>query len=114
MDEEILKSFLIQFDGIVKFKDYILATLLDDYMAYSNTNEIVKINRINMLQGIAERTYWSLYSNCRLNISLQFMQRGFNLHLTQRLENQQIKDIITKINKYTIEDDNYLNYFVYF
>ena len=110
MDEETIRSFLMQFDGVVKFKDYILATLLDDYMAYSATNEIVKINRINMLQGMTERSYWSLYSNCRLNISLQFMQRGFNLSLTQRLENKEIKDIISKINKYNIEDDNYLNY----
>jgi hypothetical protein len=110
MDEDCIKSFAFQFDGVTKFKDYMIATLLDDYMAYSHTNEIVKTNRINMLQGMAERTYWSLYSNCRLNISLQFMQRGFNLNLTQRLENQQIKDIICKINKYSIEDDNYLNY----
>ena len=110
MNEDMIKVFLLQFDGIIKFKDYIIATLLDDFMSYSYTNEIVKLNRINMLQVIAERSYWGLYSNCRLNISLQFMQRGFNLHLTQRLDNDQIKDIIIKINKYTIEDDNYLNY----
>ena len=42
MDEDSVKSFAYQFDGVTKFKDYIVATLLDDYMAYSHTNEIVK------------------------------------------------------------------------
>lgn len=104
------ESFNMQFNGVCNFKDYLVATLLDDYMAYSSTNEVMRTNRINMLQTMNERSYWSLYSNCRLNISLQFMQRGFNLHLTQRLENDQIKGIIEKINKYSVEDDNYLNY----
>ncbi len=110
IDIKDFNSFDMQFNGVCNFKDYIVATLLDDYMSYSSTNEIIRTNRINMLQTMNERTYWSLYSNCRLNISLQFMQRGFNLHLTQRLENEQIKNIIQKINKYSIEDDNYLNY----
>jgi len=110
IDIKDFQSFDMQFNGVCNFKDYIVSTLLDDYMSYSSTNEVMRYNRINMLQTMNERTYWSLYSNCRLNISLQFMQRGFNLHLTQRLENEQIKSIIQKINKYSIEDDNYLNY----
>jgi len=110
IDIKDFQSFEMQFNGVCSFKDYLVSTLLDDYMSYSSTNEIMRTNRINMLQTINERTYWSLYSNCRLNISLQFMQRGFNLHLTERLENEQIKNIIQKINKYSIEDDNYLNY----
>jgi hypothetical protein len=110
MDENTLESYLIQFEGVTKFKDYILATLINDYMAYSNINEIAKINRINMLQTINERTYWSIFCNCKLNISLQFMERGFNLNLTERLENDNIKEIIQKISKNVIEDDNYLSY----
>jgi len=110
IDVKDFHSFDMQFNGVCSFKDYLVSTLLDDYMSYSSTNESMRANRINMLQTMNERTYWSLYSNCRLNISLQFMQRGFNLHLTQRLENEQIKNIIQKINKYSIEDDNYLNY----
>ncbi len=110
IDVKDFNSFGMQFNGVCTFKDYLVATLLDDYMSYSSTNETIRANRINMLQSMNERTYWSLYSNCRLNISLQFMQRGFNLHLTQRLEDEQIKNIIQKINKYAVEDDNYLNY----
>jgi len=110
MDENTLESYLVQFEGVTKFKDYILATLINDYMAYSNINENVKINRINMLQTINERTYWAIFCNCKLNISLQFMERGFNLNLTERLDNEDIKEIILKINKNVIEDDNYLSY----
>jgi hypothetical protein len=110
INEESIRSYSMQFNGVCTFKDYLVACLIDDYMAYSCTNEAMRLNRINMLQTFNERSYWALYSNCRLNISLQFMQRGFNLNLTQRLENEQIKNIIQKINKYDVEDDNYLNY----
>ena len=110
IDEESIISYSMQFNGVCTFKDYIVATLLNDYMSYNTTNEIMRLNRINMLQTFNERSYWSLFCNCRLNISLQFMQRGFNLNLTQRLEDKQIKDIIEKINKHSVEDDNYLNY----
>lgn len=110
MSENSIKAYLQQFDGVVKFQDYILATLLNDYMAYSSINENVRINRINMLQSISERNYWSLYCNCRLNISLQFIERGFNLNLRNCLDKIEIKNIIEKINKNSPEDDNYLSY----
>ena len=107
---ESFKSFSMQFNGVCTFKDYLVATVMNDYMSYTTTNEILRLNRINMLQTINERSYWSLFFNCRLNISLQFIQRGFNLSLIQRLENNQIKDIIQKINKYSVENDDYLSY----
>lgn len=110
IEESSIHSFLHQFDGVTTFNDYIVASLLDNFMVYTYLSEQVRTNRINMLQTMHERTYWSLYNNCKLNISLQFMQRGFNLHLTNRIENNKIKDIISKINSVDAEDDNYLNY----
>ena len=109
MSEQTMRSFLLQFNGVTTFQDYIVATLINDYMTYTNISESTRINRLNILQTINERTYWSLSSNCKLNISLQFIHRGFNLLTSSELENN-INNIIGKISLNNPEDNNYLNH----
>jgi len=106
INEEKIKNFLLQFNGICNFENYIFLNLLNDFMATKYHNDKILINKINILQTINERTYWALQYNCKLNISLSFINREFNLFTTNQIKDEYIKEILNRIS--SNECDNYL------
>jgi hypothetical protein len=110
ISENKISSFLLQFNSLNSFQDYIIATVINDYIILKKYNELILKNRINMLQTMSERMYWALSYNCNLNITLQFMKRDFNLQIIKKLDDKNLKIIIEKINNTVTDENNYLNY----
>jgi len=109
IDEIAINSFLLQFDGISNFEDYIRSSLVNNLINLVDYSEEVQNNRIKMLESINENNYWTNNRNCLLNITLQFINRGFNLNLIDKINDVKIKDVIQKINNNS-EDTNYLSF----
>jgi len=106
INEEKIKNFLLQFNGVCNFENYIFLKLVNDYMASEYNDDKILINKINILQTINERTYWALKFNCKLNISLSFINREFNLSTTNQIKDEYVRGILNKIS--SADCDNYL------
>ena len=100
-------SYLKLYDGIVSLSNLLQLYLLNDYFG-GTYSEQVKKNRCNMINNISETMYWQLKYNCKLNITLHFYNRGFNLSLSQRLEDKSVKEILNRLNMSIEDTDDYL------
>jgi hypothetical protein len=105
-----INSYIKQYNGLTNISDIIQMLIVNDFLQTDVYSEHNKMIRYQMINNISEANYWTLNYNCKLNITLQFMARGFNLSLNHRIENKEIKDIINKISNKLEEDNDYLSH----
>jgi hypothetical protein len=102
--------FTKQYTGLSSLNDFVHLNLINDYLQKDINNEINKSIRCALINNIAESNYWTYNCNTKLNITLKFISRGFNLNISQRLEDKSIKDVIEKISSKSEEDNDYLSF----
>lgn len=105
-----MNCFTKQFNGISSLPDIINMTLVNDYIQKDTFNEQNKMIKYQMINNIVEANYWVLKFNCKLNITLKFLSRGFNLNSIQRLDSKEVKEVIEKITIKSEEDTDYLSH----
>lgn len=105
-----IKTFLSyekQFTGIFELSDYFTAKITNDFY----NNPFPNINYLTEVLKNSESTnYWLKKNNTRLNISNRFINRGFNLSLSQRISDIKLKNVLEELNKMPKEGDAYLSY----
>jgi hypothetical protein len=101
-----ITNYINQYDGFYSLKDYIILKLLNNYNQVRE-NKLIANNICNMLSNLKESNYWTLFQNCKCNITLNFLKRGFNL--TSDDLNNKLKDVLEKINNINIEEGYFEN-----
>jgi len=107
ISSETYNLYSKQFTAHFTTKDYLAIKLVNEF--YSNNH--ANINYISeILKNSESSNYWTKKFNNKLNITNKFINRGFNLSLNQRINDQKIKEVLNDINKMPKEGDAYLNY----
>ena len=107
ISSETYNLYSKQFTAHFTTRDYLAIKLVNEF--YSNNH--ANINYISeILKNSESANYWTKKFNNNLNITNKFINRGFNLSLNQRINDQKIKDVLNDINKMPKEGDAYLNY----
>jgi hypothetical protein len=116
LDEEVLtvlmlnieiddvKLYLTQYNGYKDIKDVFKLKTINDY--YSENKGKYYLTKI--ISNISETDYWKRYYNCKLNLSLKFMKRGFTYYET--IIDKNIKEILARIYEEPPEKDKYLSF----
>jgi hypothetical protein len=104
-----MMSYLKLYTGVSSVSSLTQLMIINDLFG-AVTTELAKKNRQQIINSLTETLYWQLEYNCHLNITLHFYNRGFNLSLVQRLEDKNVKDIISRLltNDDTNDHDDYL------
>jgi len=108
LEEHNINNYLKQYYGIITLDEIYNMYLLDQLLCNYNKNN--KNNRIKMINSIIESEYWSNKNNTHLNITLKFIERGFNLSLYHRLQDNTIIEVLKKLSNKDAEDNNYLSF----
>jgi hypothetical protein len=87
VDENSLKIYLKQHNGLSNFEEYITSIFIDKYLNRKYSSVLERINKNNLIKTIDESNFWSL-NVCKLNNTQTFLNRRFNHH--------QINDIVKK------------------
>lgn len=99
--------YLKQFDGICSFIDLYNSLIISDFLGQYNSTSTVKKNHIQIISNMNESNYYTVHNNCQLNITLKFRSRGFNLSLSRKLFDENMKSILEKMAEIN-ENENYL------
>ena len=100
--------YVKQYTAHFQPKDYFSIKIANDFYKtpYPNINYISEI-----LKNLETSNYWTKNINTKLNITNKFINRGFNLTVSQRVTDLNIKDVLTELNKMPVEGgDAYLGY----
>lgn len=100
-------KYLKQFTGTFRMEDYFSVKIANDFYQnpYPNIHYITEMLRNSNATG-----YWTKRNNTKLNISNKFINRGFNLSLSQRISDIKLKNVLQELNKMPREGDAYLSY----
>ena len=81
-------KYLKQFTGTYKLEDYFAVKIANDFYQnpYPNIHYITE-----MLKNSSSTEYWTKRNNTKLNISNKFINRGFNLSISQRISDIKLK-----------------------
>lgn len=101
--------YVKQFNGIYDLVDLFKLRTMNDYFCDEKHSLIVRENIITIIRSMIETCYWVMKYNCRLNITIKFMDRGFYIN-SQRITDQNVKEIIDKINDIPEGGNNYLQF----
>ena len=100
-----VKLYLSQFKNCL-LEDYFKIKFLNYYFG-----SVKKIKDISyMIENCDEANYWSNYYNCKLNISIQFMNRNFNFIDVTKIENKKLLETIEGIKNLPEDGGDYLSY----
>ena len=100
-----VKLYLSQFKNCL-LEDYFKIKFLNYYFG-----SVKKIKDISyMIENCDEANYWSNYYNCKLNISIQFMNRNFNFIDMTKIENKKLLETIEGIKNLPEDGGDYLSY----
>lgn len=104
---DTFKLYLAQYKGLFKIDDYYKIKIANQFYRnpYPNTNVISGI-----IKNIAQSNYWSKRMNTKLNITNKFIKRGFNLSISQRIQDLEVKNVLEELTKMPEEGDAYLSY----
>lgn len=89
--------------------------LLNDYFKIKFMNyyfgNVKKIKDTSyMIENSDESNYWNNPMNCRLNISLQFMNRNFNFFDVNAITDKKLAEVIQNIKNQPDDGGDYLSY----
>jgi hypothetical protein len=101
-----IMSYLKQFDGICTFIDIYNSLLINEYLGQKNRTSNIKQNHIIMISNMNESNYYTIDTNCQLNISIKFKERTFNISF-DRLSDTNIQNICKQITS-SNDDTDYL------
>jgi hypothetical protein len=107
VNENSLRSYLKQHNGISNLEDYINIIYINKYLERKTYNKLEHINRINLLKMMNESHYWSM-NICKINNTQTFIERKFNLNNSNSNSNSEIQKILININNKDFKTDNYL------
>jgi hypothetical protein len=103
--------YLKQFEGIGNFIDIYNAIIINEYLGQQNTTSTVRQNHIALLNNMIESNYYTIHNNCQLNITLKFRARGFNLALSERLDDEVVQNVLKRLSESKdSENDDYLSF----
>lgn len=101
-------KYLKQYDGVSNFIELYNMLLMNEYFGQFNKTSTVKNNIILMINNMDESNYYTVFNNCQLNISLNFKSRGFNLSVSDRITDINVKNVLKNFIE-SNEDNNYLS-----
>jgi len=87
VDENSLKIYLKQHNGLTNLEEYITSIFIDKYLNRKYSCALERINKNNIIKTIDESNFWSL-NICKLNNTQTFINRRFNHY--------KINDIVKK------------------
>lgn len=102
-------NFIKQYDGISSLNDIIQMLMINNYIQKDKFGHNNKLVRSQMINGMNESNYWCIPYNCKLNITLKFLSRGFKISINNRLDSE-VKKILDKIMVKSEEDHDYLSH----
>lgn len=100
-----IKLYLSQFKNEL-LNDYFKIKFMNYY--FGNVKKIK--NTSYMIENSDETNYWNNPLNCRLNISLQFMNRNFNFFDINTIIDKKLADVIENIKNQPDDGGDYLSY----
>ena len=74
----------------------------------NEANNYMYVN--NMIKDMDVSNYWTKFKNTKLNLTNKFINREFNLNLSQRIKDTKVKDVLLELKTMPKEGDTYLNY----
>jgi hypothetical protein len=100
-------KYLKQFIGSFKLEDYFAVKIANDFYQnpWTNVHYVTEL-----LKNSSSTEYWTKRNNIKLNISNKFINRGFNLSISQRISDINLKNVLQELNKMPKEGDAYLSY----
>ena len=102
-----IKIYLNQYKSKNSLKEYL--TLKTMNIFYLNeANNYMYVN--NMIKDMDVSNYWTKFKNTKLNLTNKFINREFNLNLSQRIKDTKVKDVLLELKTMPKEGDTYLNY----
>lgn len=108
--ENSITNYIKQFNSDVSIHDIYNIMCIDIYTRPNKYNENNNLIRRQMINSMHESNYWCLFNNCKLNITVKFIDRQFNFKACVNLEDKNIENIITKLSNTPVEDHNYLGH----
>lgn len=102
--------YIGQYNGYTTLEDIFKLKVMNDYYCNKQLSGIVKNSIKNLITNCSEANYWLYNYNCQLNITAKFMDRGFNLSATQKLQNIKIKEVLEKLKTTEATENNYLSF----
>ena len=104
-----LQPYLKQYDGKNTLDDVVKMIVLNLYLL-PYKNELIADNFLNIIFNMQESQYWTLYYNCKLNITNQIKDRNFNFveYISRNNNTEQVKQIKSIIEEQELKVDNYM------
>jgi len=111
----VVPIFTISKSDIKLYLSQFRNSLLDDYFKIKFMNyyfgNIKKIKDTSyLIENCDESTYWSHEYNCKLNISLPFMQRNFNFIDLTNINDKKLADVIESVKNMPEDGGDYLSH----
>lgn len=100
--KNVIKLYLEQYTPSNNFNNYLLIKDINYY--FDINNSIANYNRNNYLISLKESNYWTIFNNCKKNITLQFLKRNFKTQINYITEDKLKKDL----NEIENNDNDYL------
>tara|TARA_B110000208_G_C11790124_1_gene437146 strand:+ start:42 stop:2591 length:2550 start_codon:yes stop_codon:yes gene_type:complete len=92
--EDIIKLYLQQYNSDINLTNYLKIKEMNKFI--NHNNKFISFNLINYLNQITESNYWSIYNNCKLNITIPFIKREFNIKL-YNIKSSNIRNVLTDV-----------------
>ena len=101
--------YLKQYNGICEFVDLYNGLFIGEYLGQNSCSYSVKQNQIRLIHNMNESNYWTIFQNCKLNYTEQFIENRFNFSIIERLTDIKIENIIKTLSS-NKEDNDYLEF----
>jgi len=108
LTEDDARLYVKQYSGMFSMEEYFKSKVINNF--YQNKDSHVCNFNTNLLTMLEESSYWSKNFNTQLNITNKFINRGFNLSLSQRIKDSNLKTILQEVNDIPREGDEYLGF----
>lgn len=105
LSESLYKKYIKQYMNDVKIDDYLYIKTINSFY---NNKSVNKNYLSKLLLNMDSTDYWVNVN--KLNLTGKFIEREFNLTLSNKIKDMKIRNLLNDLNKIPKEGDNYLNY----
>lgn len=107
--ESSVHLFMKQYLNINTLEEYIKLLMMNSYLDIKKIGQQEKKNRLNIIQNIEEKNYWTLIHKVNQNNTIKFYNRRFHLRESYKLNDKQLQDLLDFIDKKEYDKDIYLS-----
>jgi hypothetical protein len=106
LSETNYKKYMKQYINDIKIDDYLSIKSINNF--YNNNNESNKYYLSKLLMNMDTTDYWVKMN--KLNLTGKFIEREFNLTLSDKIKDIKLRKLLNNLNDIPKEGDNYLSY----